>query len=272
MKPSLLETVLLAQFATFVLILARVGGLMATAPIFGTRAAPMQARALLAVAMSLLVTPLYASQAPADLSNLLLFGKFVLNETLVGLLLGLGVMILLSGIQLTGQIISQLGGTAVAEGFDAMADENLPVYSQFFYFLTLAMFVLLDGHRLLVEALLDTYAWLPPGKAMLGESYVAVLTEMLGQSFLLGIRAAAPAMAALLLATLVLGLIGRTVPQINVLVVGFSVNALLTIGGVCVTIGAIAWAFPQQGIEAIEMLTAAVRAAAEDALRSLAGP
>lgn len=269
MKPSLLETVLLTQFATFVLILARVGGLMATAPIFGTRAAPVQARAFLAVAMTLIVTPLYTSRAPVDLSNLLVFGKYVLSESLVGLLLGLGVMILLSGIQLTGQIISQLGGTAVAEGHDALADENLPVYSQFFYFLTLAMFVLLDGHRMLIEALLDTYAWLPPGKAMLGESYVNVLATMLGQSFLLGIRAAAPAMAALLLATLVLGLIGRTVPQINVLIVGFSVNALLTVGGVCVTIGAIAWAFPQQGVDAIEMLCDAIRAAANDSTSTI---
>lgn len=269
MEPTLLESVLLTQFATFVLVLARVGGLMATAPIFGTKAAPMQARVFLAVAMSLLVTPLHTTQAPADVGNMLAFVKYVLSESLVGLLLGLGVMILLSGIQLTGQIISQLGGTAVAEGFDAMAEENLSVYSQFFYFLTLAMFVLLDGHRLLIEALLDTYVWLPPGKAMLGESYVSVLTEMLGQSFLLGIRAAAPAVAALLLATLVLGLIGRTVPQINVLVVGFSVNALLTIGGVCVTIGAIAWAFPQQGIEAIETLCQAIRTAAETTLNSL---
>lgn len=249
----------------FVLVLARVGGLVATAPIFGTRAAPVQARALLALALSLLVTPLYASAAPPDVGHLLVFGKHVLSESLVGLLLGLGAMFLLSGVQLTGQIIAQLGGTAVAEGFDPMADENLPVYSQFFYFLTLAMFVLLDGHRLLMEALLDTYAWLPPGKAMLGESFVGVLTTMLGHSFLLGIRAAAPAMAALLLATLVLGLIGRTVPQINILVVGFSVNALLTVGAVCVTLGAIAWAFPQQGIEAAATLCEAVQQAVREA-------
>src|SRR6185295_6450118 len=145
------------------------------------------------------------------------------NETLLGLLLGLGIMILLSGVQLTGQIVSQLGGTALAETFDPNIDDNTSVFSQFLYFLTLAMFVLLDGHRLLAEAVLDTYTWLPPGKAMLGESYVTALTALLGQSFLLGVRAAAPAMAALLLATLVLGLVGRTLPQINVLVVGFSV-------------------------------------------------
>ena len=65
---------------------------------------------------------------------------------------------------------------------------------------------------------------------VLGESYVAVLTTLLTQSFVLGIRAAAPLMTALLLSNLVLGLISRTLPQINVIAVGFSVNSLLRVG------------------------------------------
>ncbi len=267
----LLETYLLSQFGTFVLVLARIGGLIATAPIFGTRAAPLQARAGLAIAMALIVAPLYSGSAAVDLSHLLVFGKLVLNETLVGLLLGLGVMFLLSGVQITGQVVSQLGGTALADAFDPNLEENVPVYSQMFYFLTLTMFVLLDGHRLLTEALLDTFVWLPPGKAMLGESFVVALTTLLGQSFVLGIRAAAPAMTALLLATLVLGLIGRTVPQINILAIGFNLNALLTVGGLFASLGAIAWAFPQQTVEAIDLLRNAVReaaTAAESVVRS----
>ncbi|HEX6961550.1 MAG TPA: flagellar biosynthetic protein FliR [Lacipirellula sp.] len=259
MKAALLESFLLGQFATFVLVLARVGALMATAPIFGNRSAPMQVRALLAVAMSLMMTPLYSSQAPADVTNMLAFSKFVLSEALLGALLGLGVMILVSGVQLTGHIVSQLGGTALSEGADPVTDENLPVFSQMFYFLTLAMFVLLDGHRLLTEALLDTYLWAPPGRGVLGASYVEALKTLLTQSFLLAIRAAAPAMAALLLATLVLGLIGRTLPQINILAVGFSVNALLTAGVLVLSIGAIGWAFPQPAVDAIEMLSEAIR-------------
>ncbi|WP_428305635.1 flagellar biosynthetic protein FliR [Lacipirellula sp.] len=259
---ALLEPFLVQQLGTFTLVLARVGALMMTAPIFGPRSAPFQARALLAFAMAIIITPLHASQAPVDMRNIMAFSHFVLNETLIGLLLGLGLMILLSGIQLTGQIISQLGGTALAEGYDVMSEESLPVYSQLFYFLTLTMFVLLGGHRLLIEATLDTYEWLPPGRAMIGESYVSAMTTLMGQSFRLGVRAAAPAMAALLLATLILGLIGRTLPQINILVVGFSVNALLTAGAVLVSIGAIAWAFPQQAVASVEMMVDAVHAAA----------
>ncbi|QDT00037.1 flagellar biosynthetic protein FliR [Adhaeretor mobilis] len=256
---SLIETFLLNYFGAFILVLARVGALVATAPIFGTKAAPMQFRAFLAIALTMLVTPMFSTTSPVDVTNLFLFGKAVVNEMLVGLLLGLGVMILLTGVQVSGQIVSQMGGTAVAEAFDPTLDTNVSVYSQLFYFLTLTMFVLLDGHRLLIGALLDTYVWLPPGEAALGPSYVEALTSILGQSFLLGIRAAAPAMIALFLSTLVLGLIGRTMPQINILVIGFGVNAMLTLGCLFVSLGAIAWAFPQQAGQAIDILRDAIK-------------
>ena len=256
---SFLETLLLNQFATFTLVLGRVGGLVMTAPIFGTQAAPMRFRALLAVSITLLVTPLLAMNPPTDMTNLLVYAKYMGSEVLIGVLLGFGVTLLLSGIQVTGQIVSQLSGTALADVFDPSIESNVSVFSQLFYFLTLAMFALLGGHRLVMDALLDTYSWLPPGGATLGGTYVETLTALLGQSFLLGIRAAAPAMTALLLATLVLGLVGRTMPQINVLAVGFSVNALLTLGCLLLSVGAITWAFPQQTVVAIELLRGALR-------------
>lgn len=255
---SLLETLLLNQFATFTLVLGRVGGLVMTAPIFGTQAAPIHFRAFLAVSITLLISPLLALNPPGDMTNLLVYAKYMANEVLVGVLLGFGVTLLLSGIQMTGQIVSQLSGTALADVFDPTIESNVSIFSQLFYFLTLAVFVLLGGHRMVMDALLDTYNWLPPGGATLGESYVDALISLLGQSFLLGIRAAAPAMTALLLATLVLGLVGRTMPQINILAVGFSINSLLTLGCLFLSVGAISYAFPQQAAAAIDMLRGAL--------------
>ena len=250
----LLESMLFNHFAVFTLVLARIGALIMTAPIFGSAAIPIRARALLTVAISLLVFPMVMTSPPEGMTNLLVYGRFLVSEALIGLLLGFGITVLLSGIQITGQIISQLGGTALADTFDPTLNTNLSVYSQLFYFLTLAMFVLLDGHRLVMDALLDTYTWMPPGQGSLGTTYVDTLTMLLSQSFLLGIRAAAPTMTALLLATLVLGLIGRTMPQINILAVGFGVNSMLTLGCLFTTIGAIVWAFPQEAFSAIEAL------------------
>lgn len=250
----MLEQMLLTYLGTYTLVLGRVGALIMTAPIFGSRAIPLQGRALVALIISLLVTPILAQHATVDMSNLLVFSKHLLSEVLIGLLFGVGITILLNGIQITGQLVSQLGGTALADVYDPNLEENVSVYSQFFFFLTLAMFVLLDGHRMTMDALLDTFAELPPGKADLGTSYLDALVTLLSQSFILGIRAAAPAMTALLLATLVLGLIGRTLPQINILAVGFGVNSLLSLGCLFTSVGVVAWAFPQQTGAAIDIL------------------
>lgn len=258
----MLEQLLLTYLGTYTLVLGRVGALIMTAPIFGSRSIPLQGRALVALIISLLVTPILAKHAAVDMSNLLVFSKHLLSEILIGLLFGVGITILLNGIQITGQLVSQLGGTALADVYDPNLEENVSVYSQFFFFLTLAMFVLLDGHRMTLGALLDTFAELPPGKADLGTSYLDALVTLLTQSFVLGIRAAAPAMTALLLATLVLGLIGRTLPQINILAVGFGVNSLLSLGCLFTSVGVVAWAFPQQTATAIEILRNALHPSA----------
>ena len=120
------------------------------------------------------------------------YGRLLANEALVGLLLGLGINILFSGIQVAGQIVSQMSGLSLADVFNPGFDEDVSVFSQLFYFLTLAVFVAVGGHRIVTEALLDTFAAAPPGHAALGDNFVEVLVSIVTQSFALGIRAAAP--------------------------------------------------------------------------------
>ncbi len=80
---------------------------------------------------------------------------------MIGLVLGLGIKILLAGIQLAGQIISQLSGLALADVFQPNLGTTVPVFSQLLLYVTLAVFVVLGGHRMVMAALLDTFAVLP---------------------------------------------------------------------------------------------------------------
>lgn len=249
-----LETFLVSRFMVFTLVLTRTSGLVMTAPIFGTQALPRQVRALMAVAISLLVTPVFLSTSIPPITNLAEFGRLLANEALVGLLLGLGTNILFSGIQVAGQIVSQLSGLSLADVFSPGFDEDVSIFSQLFYFLTLAVFVAIGGHRMVTQALLETFSALPPGHAALGSGFVDVVVTILTQAFALGIRAAAPLLTALLLANLVLGLISRTLPQINVIAVGFSLNALLAMGLLFLTVGAAAWTFQEPAIDVMQRI------------------
>jgi flagellar biosynthetic protein FliR len=163
-------------------------------------------------------------------------------------------MLLFSGIQIAGQIVSQMGGTQLADVINPSFDESVPVHSQILYYVTLAVFVLIGGHRQVMEALIDTFAWMPPGSAAISESVTATMTELLTQSFVLGIRAAAPSMTALLLATLLLALVSRTLPQLNIMMVGFGFNAITVAVMLAASLGAIAWLFQSQLEPTLELL------------------
>ena len=248
----------LNHFLLFTLVLTRVSGLVITAPIFGGNDVPPQVRAMLAFALAVLVTPTQLATTVAAPTTLLGYLLVMGSELLVGLTLGLGITILLSGLQLTGQIIGQLSGMALAEVFNPAFDTSVPLISQILHLFALAVFVTIGGHRLVMGGLLGTFETMPPGTGFLSTTLTEAFTTLATQSFVLGIRAAAPATAALLLATVVLGLISRTLPQLNVLSFGFGINALVTFGALWFSLGAIGFVFQEQIEPAMELLVQAI--------------
>ena len=249
-----LEVFLASRFMIFTLVLGRISGMVVIAPIFGSLTLPRQVRALLAVALALLVTPVYLNTTLPPVSDVATYAHLMANEVAIGLLLGLGVTIMFSGIQVAGQIVSQMSGLSLADVFDPGFDESVSMFTQLFHYLTMAVFVAIGGHRIMIEAVLETFAWAPPGHAALGESYVDALTGLMSQSFALGIHAAAPLMIALFLSTIVLGLIGRTLPQINIIAVGFGINSFLTLAMTLLSLGTVAWTFQEPTIDALRAL------------------
>ncbi len=242
------------QLTVFTLVLGRLSGLVMTAPIFGTRDVPRRIRAMLCVALALMLTPSqWATPVPLPDAPLAFLAALV-GEILLGLAWGLGILILFAGIQLAGQLVSQLSGVGLAELFNPEFDTSMPLFSQLLYLLTLAIFVVADGHRLVMDTLLSTFAAAPPGSVGIADSITTTVTELLTASFALGIRAVAPVWTAQLLATLVLGLISRTLPQLNVLLVGFGLSALVTLAALSVSLGEVAEAFQDEAQAVLTLL------------------
>ena len=236
----------LPQFLLFLLVLTRTSGIVITVPVFGGSAIPMQIRVLLAFTLALLVVPSQLSAAPPEAQSLATVLIVMVGELVIGLVLGLGVQIFFSGFQLAGQIISQMSGMSLAEVLSPDSDDSIPLLSNVLYLFALAIFVTVGGHRLLMSSLLDTFAAIPPGQARLAGTLVESLQLLVTQSFSLGIRAAAPATVALLLATVILALVTRTMPQLNVLSFGFGLSALSLFGALSLSLGAMAWLVEQQ--------------------------
>ena len=250
----------LGGFLLFTLVLTRMSGLVMTAPIYGTQEVPAQVRALLAFALALLITPSQLGTTITYPGNLLNYLVLVGAELLIGASLGIGIVILFSGIQLAGQLIGRTSGMMLAEVFDPSSGESVPQFARLFHLVAMAIFVCIGGHRIVMGGLLDTFATIPPGHAAVPVTMAETMVVLLTQSFVLGIRAAAPVIAALLLSTLVMGLISRTLPQLNILAVGFGMNSMLAFGTGMLTLGATAWVFQSEIEPAMEILLEALHA------------
>ncbi|RIK78965.1 MAG: hypothetical protein DCC68_14015 [Planctomycetota bacterium] len=243
------------RLVVFLLILSRVGALIMTAPVLGAREAPMRVRAFLAVALSAVVAPLvWDSQVerPVHLAQML---ALIAGELVIGATLGLGVMIVFSGIQVAGQLLGQVSGMALGEVFNPGLNEEVHSISQLLFYATMAAFVLVGGHRQVVAALLDTLVAMPPGSGVAIEGSLESMTTLLSQSFLLGIRAAAPALTALLLSTIVLGLIARTLPQLNALALGIPLNTIVALAALAFSVGTVVMVFEDQLDAVLETIT-----------------
>ncbi len=244
----------MGKLLVFTLVLTRVSGLVMTAPVFASADVPVRIRAFLAVTLSVLILPTQWEVEVPDPGTNLHYLIFLGSELSIGLTLGLGVAILFSGIQLAGQLIERIGGLTLSEVFDPASGENVPLFSHFLHLTCLAVFLLIGGHRDVIAALLETFSALPPGSGGMPTGVAETLVTLVSQSFALGIRAAAPLVTALLLATLVMGLISRTLPQLNILAVGFGANALITFGTMFFVIGASIWVFQQQVEPTLQLL------------------
>jgi flagellar biosynthetic protein FliR len=255
---SPLLTLYLHQFLIFVLVLTRIGALIMTLPVLGGSNIPMQIRALLAVSVALLIAPLHWGMPLPEVENLGALGMLMAREAMLGLALGTSVMILLSGMQLAGQVTSQMSGLSLADVANPTFDTTVPILSQLLESLAIALFFLLGGHRLVLTALLDSFNWLPPGAATLPEDLVQVLVQVTAHSFHVGIRASAPVMVAMFLAVLVVALISRTLPQLNAVAIGLNFNAIILPLIVAVSIGSAAITFQDELAGVLEQVRTAI--------------
>lgn len=213
----------------FALVLFRLTGLVAGAPLLSSTVIPIRIRAALVLALAGLTFPLVRSQAPADLGLAILLPALV-GEFLIGLTVGLGVTILLTGAEVAGTMVGQQAGIALGEIVNPAFEEPVTVVSQLYSIVLMLVFLIAGGLRALVAAVLDTYQVIPLLKFSMNESYLILLVELLASAMVMGIRLAGPVLIALFVTEAALGFLARTMPQLNVMSVGFTLRVLLAVG------------------------------------------
>ena len=215
------------KLPVFLLVASRLGGMIMFQPVVGGYALPANVRVLLVLGLSALVTPFVhlPAGAPAQPMGIVLA---IGAELLLGVLMGLVVGMCFIGLQLGAQLIAQESGLAFGHVVDPTSEDDQTIFSSLYLQLGLVVFLIVGGHRVLVGVAVDTFNTIP----LLGDSGIfargiGLLFDALTLGGEIALRLAAPVLLTLFLVTAAMGFVSRTVPQFNILTVGFSVKGLV---------------------------------------------
>lgn len=219
---------ILVHVPTFLVVLARVGGLFLLAPVLSSAMIPRQYKVLLILILSVSVYPVIDHEAAAAV-RMDLFGlaPAIAGEMLIGAVIGLIALLPLVAVQLGGVVMGQQMGMGLAQVVNPAIDIEGDAIGQMLFMAALAGFVALGGIELMFSATIETFARVPPGAATLGMAPLELLTGMLSSAYVLAVRIALPVLAILTLESVASAIVMKTVPSINVMTVGFPIRVVV---------------------------------------------
>ncbi len=212
------------QFQTFLVVTSRVAGFIGAIPVFFSAQTPARIKTGLVVTASLMLFPIMKEAVPvisfAPYSLVLL----MVSELLIGLLLGLVARLIFTAVEFGATVIGYQMGFAAANVFDPTGERQVALISQFQNVFAILIFLAINGHHIFIRTAVMSYDLLPPGQINLSGEAVPYLMELASHMFAIGVQFSAPVLAVLLLTGLILGVLARVFPQLNVFLLSFPLN------------------------------------------------
>lgn len=215
------------NFDAILLVLVRMSGLFILSPVFGRQNMP----ALFKVGFAFFLTLIYVS-ASNNLAidykdSMVLYVVFVAKELAVGIIMGYVTYIIMSGIYLAGQIIDNQVGFGYANVLDPITNIQVPLTSNFYYTYIILIFLLINGHHMIIRALFYSFSVIPIGQLTFTSDVIAELGGLMAEMFSIALRISAPIIAAVFIADVVLGVLSKTIPEMNVFMLGMPIKIFL---------------------------------------------
>lgn len=214
----------LGQFHIFLLILLRVSALLVVAPIFGHRLYLARAKVGLAFMISLVVFPLVVDGGLQVPEGVFPYAFMMVREIIMGVVLGFAVLLLFIGIQFAGQLAGLQMGFGIVNVIDPQSQGQVSIIAQFLNILAILVVLSVDGHHLILRGLMSSFEAVPLGGVELKAPIIEKIVELTGHIFVIAVKISSPMLISLFLISVALGILARTVPQMNVFIVGFPVQ------------------------------------------------
>ena len=211
----------LDELERWFLMLFRIASMVMVFPFFGYTAIPVAIRIAVAFFITVILFPLHPEVQLVLNPGVISFFGAILREVVIGISIGLVSTLIFYGVQFAGQVIGRSMGFAIVNVMDPMSQSQIPILGQLFNLLILMFFILAGGHHFLLLAIDESFIRIPIGAGAFNPLVVEGFARLSSEIFLVGVKFGAPVLVAILVAEFALGFIARTVPQMNVWILGF---------------------------------------------------
>ena len=208
-------------FKVFLLVMVRISGFVVSAPVFGSRNFPIVAKICFTALVAAILTPSIQSLGQTLPSEPVALAVLGVGELMIGLMLGFVMTLVFAAIQVGGQIMDMQSGFSMINVFNPAMETQVPVFGFFLFILAVLFLLVTNGHHVMIRALVSTFDQIPLGGFVFRPELFWEVSRWGRVMFYDGLLIAAPVAAALFVAYLAMGLIGRLVPQVQLFVVGF---------------------------------------------------
>ncbi|MBR1865027.1 MAG: flagellar type III secretion system protein FliR [Lachnospiraceae bacterium] len=220
----------------YLVILVRVAGVIAFAPIFGNRTVTRRVKLFLSIAMAYIIYSIHP-YVPLDYTTFLQYTVIMLRELVVGVTLGFVSSIALSIIGMAGQFIDREMGFSMVSNFDPGMNTDTTITAEFYNMLVMLIMLCSNMHYFILSALADSFELIPVGQVTVdsGRMY-DVMLEYMVDYFVIAMRISLPILISIMLLNVVLGVLAKTAPQMNMFVIGIQLKVFVGLAVLFVTL------------------------------------
>jgi flagellar biosynthesis protein FliR len=215
-----------ALAAAFMLVFARVAAMVMVLPALGEQNIPVRIKLGIAVLLTLIILPLHQRDFHIDMHALSSLLVLMVQEILIGIVLGATAQVTMAALQVAGSIIAQQMGLGFVTSVDPTQGEQGLLVGNFLTLLGVTLLFATDSHHLLIAALNDSYKIFAPGEMIATGDIASLATKAFAAAFRLGLQLAAPFLVFGLVFNIGLGVLARLMPQMQVYFVGVPLSIL----------------------------------------------
>ena len=217
------------HIAAFLIILSRTSGLFMLSPFLGSMNIPTQIKAACAFSFAVILYPVVNTpvEIPADVWN---YALMIFEELLIGWLIGFVGACALSAINMAGKVMDMQVGYAVVNEMDPTSGQQIALIGSFMYNLAILIMLVVNGHHMLIAALAESFNVVPLATAVYNVELSSLIVDITSDIFLTGMKIAMPVTFAILMINVGMGILARTMPQMNIFVIGIPLHLFLGTG------------------------------------------